>query len=123
MNDRIDPLLEQWEQNYKRGLLSFWILLSLSEREMYAYEMGDEIRTLSRGTVDADDNSIYRALKRFADSGLIRSEKRPSEVGPPRRYFGLTSMGNELLKQFIERNVAVFQEPRVVEAMANAVAQ
>jgi len=117
-----DELLEQWEQNYKRGLLSFWILLALSEREMYAYEMGNEIRLLSQETIVADDNSIYRALKRFADSGLVCSEQRPSEVGPPRRYFLLSDLGRTLLKQFIMRNLTVFQAPRVVKAMEQAAA-
>jgi PadR family transcriptional regulator, regulatory protein PadR len=117
-----EELLEQWEQNYKRGLLSFWILLALSEREMYAYEMGNEIRLLSQETIVADDNSIYRALKRFADSGLVCSEQRPSEVGPPRRYFLLSDLGQTLLKQFITRNLTVFQAPRVVKAMEHAVA-
>lgn len=122
MTSKHDELLEQWEQNYKRGLLSFWILLALSEREMYAYEMGNEIRLLSQETIVADDNSIYRALKRFADSGLVCSEQRPSEVGPPRRYFLLSDLGRTLLKQFIMRNLTVFQAPRVVKAMEQAAA-
>ncbi len=117
--DKVETMLRQWEQSYKRGLLSFWILLLLNEREMYAYEMRDEIREMSLGAMVADDNSIYRALKRFAGAGLIRSEKRPSEVGPPRRYFALTEMGRELLAAFIQRNVLVFQQPQVLKAIEN----
>ena len=83
MNDS-DELLIQWEQSYKKGLLSFWMLLSLSERPMYAYEMKEHIEAFSQGSISADENSIYRALRRFAKTGLItaqiqafRSRSRP----------------------------------------------
>lgn len=116
-NDQFDSLLLQWEQSYKRGLLTFWILLILHEKEMYAYEMRDAIREMSCGSIVADDNSIYRALKRFADAGLIRSEKRPSPTGPPRRYYLLTEVGQQLLAAFIRRNIMIFQQPHVLKAM------
>lgn len=107
----------QWEEVYKRGLLTFWILLMLSEREMYAYEMRTSIADISQRTIDVDDNSIYRALKRFAEAGLVASDLRPSESGPARRYFSLTPAGHELLASFIERNLLVFQSPQVVNAI------
>ena len=116
-NDQFDSLLLQWEQSYKRGLLTFWILLILHEKEMYAYEMRDAIREMSYGSIVADDNSIYRALKRFADAGLIRSEKRPSPTGPPRRYYLLTEVGQQLLAAFIRRNIMIFQQTHVLKAM------
>ncbi len=117
--DQFEILLQQWEQSYKRGLLSFWILLSLHEKEMYAYEMREAIREMSQGGMVADDNSIYRALKRFAASGLVGSEKRPSPTGPPRRYFPLTETGEQLLAAFIQRNILIFQQPHIMQVMEN----
>jgi PadR family transcriptional regulator, regulatory protein PadR len=110
-------VLLQWEEVYKRGLVTFWMLLLLSQREMYAYEMRPAIVEISQQTVDVDDNSIYRALKRFTEAGLVRSDVRSSETGPPRRYFTLTPAGQALLASFIERNLLVFQSPTVVEMM------
>jgi PadR family transcriptional regulator len=110
-------ILLQWEEVYKRGLVTFWMLLLLSQREMYAYEMRASIIDVSQQTIDVDDNSIYRALKRFAEAGLVRSDVRSSETGPPRRYFTLTLAGQTLLASFIERNLLVFQSPAVVEIM------
>jgi PadR family transcriptional regulator, regulatory protein PadR len=117
--DQFESLLNQWEQSYKRGLLSFWILLMLHGKELYAYEMREAIREMSEGGMVADDNSIYRALKRFAESGLIGSEKRPSPTGPPRRYFALTETGEQLLAAFIQRNILIFQQPHIMQAMEN----
>ena len=116
----INDLLQQWEEVYKRGLLSFWLLLLLNEREMYAYEMGEAIKAISSGTMEADDNSIYRALRRFAEANLVASQKRNSEIGPPRRYFWLTPLGRELLARFVERNILLFQQPHIVKAIERA---
>ena len=48
-------LLNQWEESYKKGLLSFWILFSLTRRSMYAYEMKEEIVKFSQGSISADE--------------------------------------------------------------------
>lgn len=115
--ETLDALMEQWEQNYRKGLLSFWMLLVISERPMYAYEMKEEIESLSNGALSADENSIYRALRRFAKGGLVDSEKRPSEIGPDRRYFMLTALGEQLLTQFVQRNILIYQSEKVTQTI------
>ena len=110
-------LLHQWEESYKKGLLSFWTLLSLTQRSMYAYEMKEEIVKFSQGSISADDNSIYRALKRFTTTGLIEGKMSPSPSGPDRKYFSLTPLGEDLLRQFIERNILVFQSERFTKVI------
>lgn len=118
MSEHAEILLERWEQNYKKGLLSFWMLLAIAEEALYAYEMKDKVEELSKGSVRADENSIYRALRRFTKNGLVESEMRPSDIGPERRYFQLSSRGDKLLAQFIERNLDVFKDKTVKKAMA-----
>lgn len=113
----VSELLAQWENTYKKGLLTFWILLLLDQRQMYAYEMPTAIAEFSNQTVTADENSVYRALRRFHNAGLVRSELRPSDAGPPRRYFELSSKGRALLAEFIRRNVLVFQSQPVSGAI------
>lgn len=114
-DNRLQDLLAQWEGTYKKGLLSFWMLLLLSQRKAYPYEMSAAIAELSQHTVTAEDNSIYRALKRLAQSGIVDSEIRHSQNGPDRRYFYLTDLGWELLNRFITRNIQVFQHPQVAD--------
>lgn len=110
-------LLDQWESVYKKGLLTFWLLLLLHERPMYVFEMGQELVEISQGTITADEKSLYRALRRFEAMGLVESTWRPSEVGPRRRYYHLTELGNELLRRFALRNLLVFQEPAVARRL------
>ncbi|MGD0706942.1 MAG: PadR family transcriptional regulator [Anaerolineaceae bacterium] len=108
-----DELLQKWEETYKKGLLSLWILLLLAERPSYPFEMRPLLEEISQGMMSADDNSIYRALARFQDMGLTDSDTQPSKQGPYRRYYHLTDKGRLLLKRFIERNILIFSVPAV----------
>ena len=110
----LEDLLAQWEDVYKKGLLSFWLLLLLAQRRAYPYEMKGAIAEISQNTIVAEENSIYRALRRLAESGIVGSEVQPSDTGPNRRYFFLTPLGRELLAAFTERNIRLFHHPEVV---------
>ena len=114
-NDDISELLTTWEETYKKGLLSFWILLLLYERPSYPYEMSTEVTKISQGTISVDDNSIYRALNRFESVGIVKSELQQSNTGPQRRYYTLTNKGKNLLTEFTKRNIQVFETPSVSE--------
>lgn len=111
----VDELLKNWEEVYKKGLLTFWILLFLRERPAYAYETSAAIGELSRGAIFADENSIYRALNRFESLGIVTSELKDSAVGPQRRYYSLTETGAALLAQFARRNILIFETPSIAE--------
>ena len=113
--NNLENLLAQWEESYKKGLLSFWLLLLLAQRKAYPYEIKAAINEISKNTINADENSIYRSLNRLADSGVVDSEVLPSETGPSRRYFFLTELGYALLTRFITRNILVFEQPDVAE--------
>ena len=111
----ISDLLTKWEETYKKGLLSFWILLLLYERSSYPYEMSAEVSKISQSTISVDDNSIYRALNRFESVSIVKSELQQSSTGPQRRYYSLTNTGKALLTEFIQRNIQVFESPSVSE--------
>ena len=116
--DDIGELLNKWEETYKKGLLSFWILLLLYERPSYPYEMSAELAKISQGTISVDDNSIYRALNRFESVRIVKSELKQSNTGPQRKYYSLTTTGRALLTEFIQRNIQVFETPFVAERIS-----
>jgi len=84
-------------------------LLTVYECETYAFEMSCLVTDLSQGTITADENSIYRALNRFENLGIVISSWRDSDIGPRRRYYRMTELGEELLQIFIQRNIVLFQ--------------
>lgn len=111
-------LLEQWEGVYKKGLLTFWVLLLLHDHPMYVFEMGQALETVSQGTLSADERSLYRALRRFERAGFVKSEWQASDIGPRRRYYHLSELGTELLRRFTQRNILLFREPEIAERLA-----
>jgi PadR family transcriptional regulator PadR len=118
----IESLLGQWEESYKKGLLSFWLLLLLAQRKAYPYEIRSAINEMSHNTINADENSIYRALYRLSDSGIVDSEVLPSETGRSRRYFFLTDLGRKLISRFITRNILIFEQPDVADLIQKTLA-
>ena len=116
--ETVAALLEQWESTYKKGLLTFWLLLLLHKRPMYAFEMREAVSDTSGGTISADEKSIYRALRRFEAVGMVESFWKASDVGPRRRYYNLTELGINLLRRFTQRNILLFQEPTVAALLA-----
>jgi PadR family transcriptional regulator PadR len=117
----LTSLLEQWEGVFKKGLLTFWVLLLLHDRPMYVFEMGEALEAISRGTMTADDRSLYRALRRFERAGFVESEWQDSDVGPRRRYYRLSALGTELLRRFAQRNILLFQKPEVTQRLTRLV--
>ncbi len=118
---KLNNLLSTWEEVFKRGLLSFWILLLLSKNESYAYEMAKKIREFSQGSISADEKSIYRALSRFEKFGILRSRRENSDIGPPRKYYFTTELGESLLEEFINRNIKIFYAPEMQESIFNII--
>jgi PadR family transcriptional regulator PadR len=115
LTENLADLLDTWEGNYKKGLLTFWLLLILHEREAYAFEMSNLIKEVSNDTIQADEKSVYRALNRFEKLGLVASSWRDSDVGPPRKYYNLSKHGLMLLQAFIRRNILLFQDADIHE--------
>ena len=113
--DTLLILLDQWESVYKKGLLTFWVLLLLHERPSYVFEMGEQLEELSQGSISVDEKSLYRALRRFEAMGVVESTWQPSDVGPRRRYYALTELGTALLREFTQRNILIFREPAIEE--------
>ena len=105
----ISQLLESWEQTFNKGLLTFWVLASLRASPKSLEEITDFIRTNSDDMVSFDDQSIYRALRKYYETELVDYELRDSERGPQRKYYQLTAIGEELLLRFFNRNIRIYQ--------------
>lgn len=84
-----------------KGILEGCILEIIGRGKTYGYEI---TRTLnSMGFCDVVDGTVYTILVRFEKGGLVDIEKKPSEMGPPRKFFTLNDAGREELNRFWER--------------------
>ncbi len=101
-------LLTAWEDVYKRGQLTLWILLSLKTKSRYVEEIKDFIEKSTNKTFTCEEQSLYRSLRKFYDLEMVDFENQTGNKGPERKYYFLTPLGKEILKEFIERNIALF---------------
>ena len=101
-------LLESWEEIYKRGHLTFWVLLSLWRRPLEYSEVVEQIAKLSNGTCQVTEQSLYRALRRFDDAGMVTMQPGKDKRS---KLYTLTLTGRLVLQQFTQRTIQPFYSP------------
>jgi DNA-binding PadR family transcriptional regulator len=111
--DYTHKLLTAWEDIYKKGQLTLWILLALKERPRYVDEIKECIETYTEGSFTCEEMSLYRSLRKFYDLEMVEYEHKEGNKGPDRKYYFLTPLGKELLKEFITRNIKLFYKEEI----------
>lgn len=79
----------------------YQILLSLADRDLHGYAMIQEIRDRTEGEVDLTPSTLYGAVKRLEDGGLItEAAERPDPLldDSRRRYYRITALGREVAR-------------------------
>lgn len=76
-----------------------------------------EIKAFIANTTDsrlsADDQSLYRALRRYHDAEMVEFTVKPGKGGPDLKIYRLTDIGRNILVAFLDRNIkAVFNKPQ-----------
>ena len=79
----------------RKGVLEYCILLILSKNDAYA---SDIIKKLKESRMIVVEGTLYHLLTRQKNDGLINYRWEESQQGPPRKYYALTDMGREFLK-------------------------
>ncbi|MFJ7975851.1 PadR family transcriptional regulator [Peribacillus sp. JNUCC 23] len=83
-----------------KGILDGCVLAVIEKETAYGYELSQKLQNI--GLKDVSEGTIYPVLLRLQKNGLIRGEMRPSDFGPNRKYYFLTSAGQEALSTIIE---------------------
>lgn len=84
-----------------KGVLEGCVLEIISRDATYGYEITQQLRT--QGFTDVVEGTVYAILVRLEKNKLIVSEKRPSDVGPPRKFYELTNSGYKELHVFWQK--------------------
>lgn len=72
--------------------VAFEILLALAEGERHGYDVMIEIERRSAGRISPNPGTLYRALDRLVQEGLLASAVRSSD-GEHRRVFSVSPLG------------------------------
>ena len=81
-------------------LLDPIILLCLQKNSAHGYSLMENLAEY--GLVDFDVSILYRALHQMEEFGWISStQEEESSLGPPRRVYHITTLGENILKEYI----------------------
>lgn len=80
-----------------KGILEGSLLAIINQKEVYGYEL---TTILNSSGLNVSDGSIYPLLLKMQKERLIEGVMKPSSEGPSRKYYSLTTKGQEELKTF-----------------------
>ena len=84
-----------------KGVLEGCVLEIISRGDTYGYEITRRLNAL--GFADVVEGTVYTILIRLEKSKLVEITKKPSDMGPPRKFFALNDAGREELRRFWEK--------------------
>jgi len=84
-----------------KGVLEGCVLEIIDRKETYGYEITRQLNAL--GYADVVEGTVYTILIRLEKNKLVEITKKPSDMGPPRKFYTLNAAGREELRKFWEK--------------------
>ncbi len=81
--------------NFK-GTLPVLILEALVHEPSHGYRIAQRIKERSQGVLDFKEGTLYPALHKLENEGMVESNEA-IERGRPRRYYRITKSGRSML--------------------------
>ncbi len=119
INDSEAKLLSDWEDVFKQGLLSFWVMTALKDATLTVSEIGKEVARMTRGSYTPAEQTLYRVLRKYHDTDLVDYIESPSKGGPAKKMYNLTDLGERMLSEFAQRNIELFQIDKIKKIIDN----
>lgn len=88
--------VDNMKSQMRKGMIEFCVLLILKRGDAYASEM---IAALKEAHMIVMEGTLYPLLTRLKNDGLLSYRWEESTQGPPRKYYSITQLGHDFLKQ------------------------
>ncbi len=88
--------VDNTQTQMRKGILEYCILSMISQDEIYASDIIDELKKAKLLVVEG---TLYPLLTRLKNNGLLSYTWKESSSGPPRKYYQITSDGTNILNQ------------------------
>jgi PadR family transcriptional regulator PadR len=85
-----------------RGSIELLALKTLSLAPMHGWGIGQRIQQISGGELEVNQGSLYPALQRLEQQGLITSDWQTTENNRRARYYEITAAGRRALGEETE---------------------
>lgn len=85
---------------------SYHILVALSDGPVHGYGIAEDVEAMTEGRITLGPGTLYGALQRMRDDGLIEDAPDPGREGAHadrRRYYRLTDLGWNALRSETSR--------------------
>ena len=102
----------------------YQILLTLSDRCLHGYAIIQDVRERTGGEVDLTASTLYAAVRRMLEAGLIAEIENPPEAAGDdarRRTYRIEAAGRELLRLEalrLERAAQMARDKSVIPVLA-----
>src|ERR687886_1231254 len=100
---------QQSQSGMKVGAVSLWLLILLSERPMYGYEIIRELEKRFSGYWKPKTGTIYPALEKLEQDKLVTSQREFREEGADRKHYALSKKGEAQLSQSMLRWIKMME--------------
>jgi len=90
---------------FRRGVLRFWVLKSLSEKPMHGYEVMKNLGEEFGGLYRPSAGSIYPTIQELEDDGYVIGEEKEGK-----KVYSITPKGMDLMKRDEEKFKAIIEE-------------
>lgn len=94
--ERSDNAKASAQAQMRKGVLELCILSILSQGDAYPTEIIDKLKDTKLVVVEG---TLYPLLTRLKNTGLLGYRWEESTSGPPRKYYKLTEIGEQYLKE------------------------
>ena len=94
-----------------QGTLDLLILKAVAVEPVHGYAIAQRLEQVSRGVVQVPEGSLYPALHRLENRGLLAADWKKTETGREAKFYRMTRKGR---KQF-EQEAASWE--RLIEAV------
>jgi DNA-binding PadR family transcriptional regulator len=101
---------------------TFYVMLSMAAERRHGYAILKDVKALSQGRIVLSTGTLYGALSRLLDAGLIEcvEEEDAAEVGRPRKFYCLTHRGRRTMEAEVKRmsDLLAAAQPRLAQPEA-----
>ena len=80
---------------FRKGVLEICVLTLISKKDMYGYEI---VQNISK-VIEVNEGTIYTILRRLKKEGYFETYILESNEGPARKYYKITPEGIESLNR------------------------
>lgn len=106
--------------------VSYHVLLTIADKPLHGYGIIKEVADRTDGRIDLEAGTLYAAIKRLSDDGLLDEAAPPrrENTDSRRRYYRLTPFGRRVLRAESQRLLSLIdlaREKRILPETPKAV--